>query len=996
MFDAGAIVFNIQVAGGQVFQTAMAGAEQTAKKVGTTSKETAKSTEELGKKQETAAQTAKRLAKEQAEAARAAKQLGEDVKRAQTQIGTAAVGIGASVLAMVALTAKVAIDWESAWAGVTKTVEGTPEELGAVEDGLRDLTKVLPASHTEIAAVAEAAGQLGVQTKNVVAFTRTMIDLGETTNLSANEASTALARFMNVMGTSQDKVSNLGSSVVELGNNYATTEAEIVAMATRLSGAAKQVGLTEGETLGLAAALSSVGIEAEAGGTAVSKVMIDIAASVDKGGKRLDQFADTAGVSADEFAKKWKTDPGAALALFVKGLADAESQGGSTLGMLEELGITETRMRDALLRSAAASDDFTDAMGTGNEAFEANNALTTEAAKRYDTVASKLEITKNNVMDAAIGFGQVFLPAISEASEGLSAFASFLGGLPEPVQGAIGVLALFAGAIILSGGVALLAVPKIAEFRVATALLAAQMPKTTAALRGTSTFLAGPWGIALAIAAVSVVALTAQLDSLKASSTEVTNALTTAKTQAELFAVLGEGRDITAWRDVTADLENMGYMLGRVQELNDDVWKRFTTETGGFRNAIKDTGVQLADLAANDLPAAQKAFRLLTEGQNLSDKQFVTLLETMPEYRDALIDIANKQKINISATDEAAANTVLLGLAQGDGAKSSTEAADAYLAAADEADGLTDTLDGLIAKINEANGVGQDAVSQNIDYQDSLREVDAQIAAIDKKTEGYSKGISANTEAGAENLGMLNDLAASSQDAAKAQFDLDENAANYTATLEAGRKTLIDRAIDLGATADEAENLADQIYGIPDKVEIEAILETSKAKNALWDLQRRLTNFTNNRYVVDVGGNVRGLTNHADGGIVQFANGGMHESHVAQIARAGTVRVWAEPETGGEAYIPLAKSKRARSNQVMAETAAVLGGVYIPGGAEKFGDGGRAGGASEFGRAPSIDQSTQINITGGVGYDPTSIAREIAREKRKANASAGIGRVTVA
>src|SRR3546814_585183 len=148
-----------------------------------------------------------------------------------------------------------------------------------------------------------------------------MIDLGETTNLSANDAATSLARFMNIMGTSQDQVSNLGSAIVGLGNNYATTESEILEMSLRLAGAGKQIGLTEGDVLGLATALSSVGIEAEAGGSAMSKVMIDIAASVDEGGARVEMFAKVAGMSADDFSAKWRTAPSEALAAFVKGLS---------------------------------------------------------------------------------------------------------------------------------------------------------------------------------------------------------------------------------------------------------------------------------------------------------------------------------------------------------------------------------------------------------------------------------------------------------------------------------------------------------------------------------------------------------------------------------------------------------------------------------------------------------------------------------------------------
>src|SRR5690606_28230406 len=97
---------------------------------------------------------------------------------------------GAATLAGLGMAAKAAINWESAWAGVRKTVEGTPQQLAALEEELRGLAATLPATHGEIAAVAEAAGQLGVATPNVAEFTRVMIDLGETTNLTADEAAT--------------------------------------------------------------------------------------------------------------------------------------------------------------------------------------------------------------------------------------------------------------------------------------------------------------------------------------------------------------------------------------------------------------------------------------------------------------------------------------------------------------------------------------------------------------------------------------------------------------------------------------------------------------------------------------------------------------------------------------------------------------------------------------------------------------------------------------
>lgn len=80
---------------------------------------------------------------------------------------------------------------------------------------------------------------------------------------------------------------------------------------------------------------------------------------------------------------------------------------------------------------------------------------------------------------------------------------------------------------------------------------------------------------------------------------------------------------------------------------------------------------------------------------------------------------------------------------------------------------------------------------------------------------------------------------------------------------------------------------------------------------------------------------------NADGNVLEFyANGGTRENHVAQIAPAGAWRVWAEDETGGEAYIPLHPSKRGRSENILAEVARRFGKTIIDQDAVAFADGG--------------------------------------------------------
>lgn len=188
-------------------------------------------------------------------------------------VGTAmTVGVTAPLLAGSAAVTKAAISWESDFAGVKKTNDEVVDSNGNVtysyadlESGLRSLAEQLPSSHSEIAKVAEQAGQLGVKTENVKSFTKTMLEMGMATDLGAEQAATSMARFANITQMSQKDFDKLGASLVDLGNNYASTEPEIMEMGLRIAGAGKQVKMTNGEILGFATALSSVGVEAEAG-----------------------------------------------------------------------------------------------------------------------------------------------------------------------------------------------------------------------------------------------------------------------------------------------------------------------------------------------------------------------------------------------------------------------------------------------------------------------------------------------------------------------------------------------------------------------------------------------------------------------------------------------------------------------------------------------------------------------------------------------------------
>lgn len=375
------------------------------------------------------------------------------------RIGQSLKTVSATATGGLVGAATAAITFESAFAGVKKTTDEVYDANGncvysyqELEDGIRNMAKEIPASTSEIAAVAETAGQLGIRTEDILGFTRVMVDMGNSTDLASEEAATSIARFANITGlaadqtmSAEEKYGKIGSTIVDLGNKFATTEPEIMGMAQNLASAGSQIGMSESDILALATALSSVGMEAQAGGTAFSKVMTNMQLAVETGSDKLKDFADVAGMSADEFAAKFKEDATGALEAFIEGLSKCGGETDSAIKVLDDMGITETRMRDALLRSANASETFTSAIQTGKTAWEENSALTEEANKRYETTASQLKMMKNNIYDVGITLGSIFLPMISSAVEKVTGFADKIEGMSKNSQKALlGIVAFVA------------------------------------------------------------------------------------------------------------------------------------------------------------------------------------------------------------------------------------------------------------------------------------------------------------------------------------------------------------------------------------------------------------------------------------------------------------------------------------------------------------------------------------------------------------------------
>ena len=342
---------------------------------------------------------------------------------------------------------QASMDFESAITGVAKTTDLTDEELADMSDAIKAMSTEIPASTTEIAAVAEAAGQLGIQKDALLDFTRVMTMLGTATNMTAEDAATALARFANITGMSADNYDRLGAVIVDLGNNFATTESEITQMGTRLASGGKLAGLTEPQIMALAAAMSSVGIEAEAGGTAMTQTLNAIEKAVATGEDSLQSFAGVAGMSADSFAEMWNTDALGALTAFIRGLGNLDEQGESAVLVLEDLGLTGIRQSNMLKSLALAADQMDSAVQTANTAWDENIALTNEANKRYATTQSKLDMMQNAYNNLKVAVGDAFTPALRDAYDAGTDVLNVLGEFVQENPALVKGVATFTGVV---------------------------------------------------------------------------------------------------------------------------------------------------------------------------------------------------------------------------------------------------------------------------------------------------------------------------------------------------------------------------------------------------------------------------------------------------------------------------------------------------------------------------------------------------------------------
>lgn len=803
------------------------------------------------------------LKKKQGEAADKAMTFGDKAGQAFNQVHEAIVAAGIAVALKeiyeyFASCAQASMDFESAITGVAKTTDLTDEELAAMSDSIKALSTEIPATTEEIAAVTEAAGQLGIQKDALLDFTEIMTMLGTATNMTADEAATSLARFANITGMATDNYGRLGSVIVDLGNNFATTESEIVAMGTRLASAGKLAGLTEPEIMALAAAMSSVGIEAEAGGTAMTQTLNAIEKAVAKGGDDLAEFARIAGMSSEEFSSAWKNDAMSALTSFVGGLGKLDEQGESTVLVLEDLGLTGIRQSNMLKALGLAADQMTDAVNTANTAWQQNTALTNEANKRYTTAQSRLTMMQNAYNNLKVAIGDAYTPALSEA---YGVGTKVLNEITKFVQANPGVVAAITGLSTALGAAAVAA----AAFALKAKIAAAAAAFLTTVTPGVNVIM----GVAAAVGVVTagIIAL---------ASSAANDAVPSVKELTEAARGMREAMDeakATYDDTVTSTMAAAGVAdtyIGKLEEmeaagLNTDEQHRQYHNTLALLCQVVPELADYIDLETDTINGGTEALRANTEAwkQNAMQQAYQDqLTELYSQYSAVLIE-AEENSIGLTKAQyslEAAQQKLSDTYAQMDALWADAQKqADAYYdqygyytdataflsqeyydlqnsiydtnneiwaaeksiknynkAMEEDADAVSEAeaeialaeeaVKNLTAAMNEGTGASEEAAAQASEFQAAISGVQEKIAAL---VESYNEAYSAAYESISGQYQLWDEAAKVVATSAGSINSALESQITYWQDYNANLQSLTDRSADIEGLSDMIASFAD-------------------------------------------------------------------------------------------------------------------------------------------------------------------------------------------
>jgi len=396
-----------------------------------------------------------------------------------------------------------AISYERSFANVIRTTEFTGGAVGAAARVMRyelmQIASEIPLAFGKITDIATIGNQLGIAQGELSSFTQTVAKFSATTGMTADATAMGLGRTIELLSDEKTKVSYeaLGSAIAYAGVKAVATEEQILSVTKEISTTAKLAKFAAPDVVGLATALSSVGVAPEAARGSIIRTFAAINKAISENGPQLEAYAKISGMTAGSFAQAWKEDGQVAFDAFLNGLQSLSNGGANLDTVLRNIGFRNVRDIQTVQKLGDNYNVYAEAIQNSNKAYEEGTYLNKSYSVIQETVASKLELMSNNWNNfmATLGeetFGdslKSFIDYINSALKQLTELArSPIGEFLGKIIGTISILAIVLGTVngvIALSKAAMLAfslaasalVPAIGAARGSLAIFDAQMAK---------------------------------------------------------------------------------------------------------------------------------------------------------------------------------------------------------------------------------------------------------------------------------------------------------------------------------------------------------------------------------------------------------------------------------------------------------------------------------------------------------------------------------------
>ena len=830
---------------------------------------------------------------------------------------------GAGILAGFGVAIASAMKFDKQMSATGAAANATGKQLQALRASALQAGADTAFSATEAAQAEEELAKAGVSVKDILGGgLKGSLDLAAAGQLEVADAAEIAATAMVQFGLKGDKVPHV-ADLLSAAANKAQGSVQDVGMALKQGGlVASQFGLSLEETTGGIAAFASAGLIGSDAGTSLKTMLLALANPSEKSAALMEKL----GINAYDAQGKFVGLAGLAGNLRDKLSGLTQAQRDQALAQI--FGSDATRAANVLYRNGA--DGINKWTGQVNDS---GNAART-AAQKMDNLAGDLEQLKGSLETSLIKTGSSATGALRLlAQTGTNAVNSFM-ALPGPVGSTVTVLGLTTGAALTAAGAYGVLAPKVTASSAALIAMGPAGRVANTALIGTAKYAAAATGILIA----TQLASTALGQSAAVSGGDV-------ERYAKALAKFGETGRVSskASVDLSDNLKHLQYDIGVLD----------TTNLGKFRVGFATTIESLTGLgnvmdesaqhARERLNNLDQALAQLVKGGHAEEARaaFERLAKATGLHGHEMEMFRNGFKAYNSAVADAADASANAGDSMETAGGQARSMARGLAGAVQEAGSLEKVLSGL----NDINMSGFDAANK---YQLGLNGMTKAL----QENKGAWQG---STTAAVENRQIVGDQIQTAQDYLGKQYEVikakqGEAAANQWATTTYGtmKSQIIESAVAVVGNRKAVTALVNELFRLPK--DTPARVSTPGAVDSRTQVERlrdRLAELKAKQIAISQKGGpeteralqrlaaqeaaierqiyieirtskitINSSVNAAEqrnrwGGVTSFAGGGVRQ---AKVARPGTLVQWAEPETGGEAYVPRlgdpARSKR--------------------------------------------------------------------------------------